>query len=65
MASKKENYLVQIETSVVVSKTIKADSIEEALKKAQLIPEEVEVVRGARGFTIEWSNGSKVVGVIG
>jgi len=61
---KKQSFTIQVEESLVVSRTVKAETIQEAVLEAKRISEDEVVTKPKTGWSEEWSNGSKVVGVL-
>lgn len=63
-----KSFEVQIEVSIVVSKSIKADSFDEALEDAKVLaagcPVENGLVKVPSRVTYQWQNDSKIVGII-
>ncbi len=62
MANK--NFHVQLRCPIVVSKTIIAESMEDALAKAKAIAKEQLSAKPQRGWTLEYSEDYEVVAVL-
>ena len=65
----KKTYTIQISQKITVSKTIKAETVEDALEKAREIENsahgEKPLVKPVRGWGEEWKDETEVVGVFG
>lgn len=65
-AKQMKNYSIQIKQAISVNKVIKADSMENALKIAEVLAGGAEgepLVVPKKGWTLEWNDEAEVLGV--